>query len=146
VFVTVVPRGHVLLLGILNKLGLRNAVVLADAAIAIESEFISWQTTADDALAGPTRDVRDAGQRRAVLAKGRVGRQGENTATTFFFFCKQTRQTILRSGKGSTYSFRDHEQCRRTPMHGDHRWARHRLTTQDPCLCKSRCRPSSSFC
>ena len=56
--------------------------VLANAATAVERGLISWETTVDDAFAIVACDVCDAGNRRAVLANTRVGRERNSAATT----------------------------------------------------------------
>jgi hypothetical protein len=66
----------------ISMLILRN-VVLADTARAVEGERESGQATMHEAFAAQTGDIRDARDRRAVLANGRVGRQGVHAATTF---------------------------------------------------------------
>lgn len=58
-------------------------VALADATCTIERGYISREASVDDAFATQTRHIRDAGENRAVLADGRVGRKRVDTATTF---------------------------------------------------------------
>jgi hypothetical protein len=75
VFESVDTRRYVLLL---IELG-----VLADAAMAVGRGLVSWETAVDDAFAIQTCNVCNAGNRRAVLAHRRVGRERNSAATTW---------------------------------------------------------------
>lgn len=73
--------------------------VLANAAVAVGREPISRETAVDGAFAMQTRDVCDAGKRRAVLADRRVGRERKCATTTYFFWGgeqEKGRWSVLR--------------------------------------------------
>jgi hypothetical protein len=142
-FKSIDTRRHVLCI---NKLRLRSGV-LADAAHAIERGQVSRETAEDGAFAGQTNNIGNAGKCRTVLANGRVRSQREHAATALTMGTNRSVRLfgVAREMK-KTHSFRDHEQCSRTPMRGNHLQERRRLPIQVPYPCKIRCRPSSSSC
>ena len=145
-FKSIDTRRHFLCI---NKLRLRSGV-LADAAHAIERGQVSWETAEDGAFAGQTNNVGNSRKCRTVLADGRARSQREHAATAL---TKGTNRSVrlfevdrvMRETK-RTYSFRDHGQCSRTPMRGNHLQERRRLPIQVPYPCKIRYRLSSSSC
>ena len=78
VFKSIGTRGHVPRIG---ELGLRK-VILADTTRAIEGGHVSGLAPVDDAFTANTRDIGNAGERRAIPANRGVGREREHAATT----------------------------------------------------------------
>lgn len=142
-FKSIDTRRHFLCI---NKLRLRSRV-LADATHAIERGQVSWETAEDGAFAGQTNNVGNSRKCRTVLADGRVRSQREHASTALTTGTNRSVRLfgVVRETK-KTYSFRDHEQCSRTPMRGNHLQERRKLPIQVPYPYKIRYRPSSSSC
>ena len=67
--------------------------------MAIGGGFVSWKTAVNDAFAIQTCDVCNAVKRRAVLADGRVGCEGNSATTTYFAALVSITETNTRSAR-----------------------------------------------